>query len=76
MSNNYSWAVNPAKLKTAIEHVTTQSKIDPSIKIDEETVKAEYVKLKGLVRETDSYDEVDEEEADESPKAKRKSKTK
>ena len=70
MSNKYAWAVNPAKLNTAILHVTEKSKVDSSVKVDEETVKAEYVKLLGLVRETGDSEDVDEEETPK-PKAKK-----
>ena len=47
MSEKYGWAVNPIKLQRAIENVR---KTNPK-EVTDEAVKAEYVKMLGLVRE-------------------------
>lgn len=50
--HNYSWAQNKLKLQRAINDVTAQSKLLGSeVKVNEESIKARYEQLGGLVLE-------------------------
>lgn len=58
----YTWAVNETKLARAV--MTVNDRIKAGTKIDnfDEAVKAEYIKLAGLVREVDEKKEISLEE--------------
>lgn len=47
----YNWAVNKIKLNVAIDALRRAAVSNPDIIINEETIKAEYVKRGGLLRE-------------------------
>lgn len=47
----YPWAYNQIKLKQAYADVVAQSKSDSTVKVDEETIKANYIARKGLLSE-------------------------
>lgn len=49
---NTTWAVNAVKLNRAIADVTAEAKLDTSVKVTEDTVKARYIELGGAVQET------------------------
>lgn len=51
----YPWGFNPIKLQQSLDAVTRRSKIDSEVKIDEKTIKAEYIARKGLL--TDEAEE-------------------
>lgn len=51
MHTNYNWAVNKMKLAASVKHLTDAKKLNPTIVIDEETVKAEYIRRAGLIDE-------------------------
>lgn len=73
MDKKFGWAVNDLKLQRAIKIVNTAGK-----ELSDENVKAEYVKIAGLVRgENEVSDEAEDiETVDETPKKRgRKAKT-
>lgn len=48
---NYEFAVNKSKLQTAITQLNDEKLRDISVEINEETVKARYIKLGGLLQD-------------------------
>lgn len=71
-TNNYDWAVNRNKLSRAITDVKTAGEV-----VNNETVKARYIKLGGLVKEVVSDSPVAATVAPKpEPKAKPEPKTK
>lgn len=65
MSKQYIWAVNPSKLQRAIAKVAPKNG-------SEEDIKAEYILIGGLVRESQGEEGVEEVSIDEeAPKAKK-----
>lgn len=58
--SNYEWAANPIKLQIAVKFLADKKKIDPSTTVDEETVKAEYIRRAGLVLDVAQIEEVKE----------------
>lgn len=65
IQNQYPWAVNVSKLLRAVASVNAAHLVDPKIEVDTESVKAEYLKIGGLIR-----DEAEKEEGDVTPKKK------
>lgn len=72
-SRSYRWAANPIKLGEAITDLEQAKKLDPSVVIDEETIKARYIVRKGIVLDVQapevpevSNPPVDSEETHES----------
>lgn len=60
MSNTkskYPWAQNHIKEQLATTDLKNKQKLDPTIVIDEETIKAQYIKRGGLVLEVAEVDE-------------------
>lgn len=55
--NNADYAVNRAKLEVAYNALVDAKKLDPKVEINDETLRAEYVKRAGLVREKDGGQE-------------------
>ncbi len=51
MENKHDWAVNKQKLAVAIKFLHDQKKANPALVIDDEAIKAEYVKRGGLLSE-------------------------
>jgi len=49
-ARSYPWAVNPVKLIEAITDLENAKKLDPSVVINEDTIKARYIVRKGLVK--------------------------
>lgn len=47
--HNYEWAANKIKLAQAVSALKEAQAFDSNIKLDEETIKAEYVKRAGLL---------------------------
>lgn len=45
----YPWAVNNIKLNLAYTHLKWEKDNDPTIEIDEKTIKEKYIALKGLL---------------------------
>lgn len=52
--HSYEWAVNKTKLSQAIKFVTDQSKINPKIEVNEETIKENYIARAGLLAEEEA----------------------
>ena len=52
--HDYIWAVNKVKLSRAFSQLSDEKKLNASVVIDEESIKARYIKLAGLVRESGS----------------------
>lgn len=48
---NLTWAVNPSKANRALADVTASAKLDSSVVVNEDAVKARYVELGGLLQE-------------------------
>lgn len=48
---DYSWALNKTKLAQSKHYLAEQKKINPSLVIDEASIKAEYIRRAGLVDE-------------------------
>ena len=46
---DYIWAHNKIKLQRAFKQLEDEKKVNSSLEINEETVKARYIKLLGLV---------------------------
>jgi len=72
----YAWAFNKVKLSQAIQALNKRKELDPRVEINEETIKAEYIRRAGLVVEaTIPESEVsDDEFVEEKPKRTRKAK--
>jgi len=49
MIQDFNWAHNKIKLQRAIVALQIAKATNPSIEINEETIKAQYIKLAGLV---------------------------
>lgn len=47
----YTWAVNKTKVAQAKKALEDAKKINPAIVVDEESIKAEYIKRAGLIDE-------------------------
>lgn len=56
--HQYEWAANQMKLAAAVRHLQERSKIDPKIEINEESIKAEYIRRAGLVLNVEQVKEV------------------
>lgn len=70
---DFKWAVNKTKLAASVLEVQTQHKINPSkTTVDEATIKAEYEKRGGLVREDADIIEDVVEEAPSHPRRARR----
>lgn len=61
--NQYDWAVNNVKLQQSIRAVSERARLDSTVKVDEDTVKAEYVKRAGLLKDDSPYEEFVPEES-------------
>lgn len=48
---DYSWAINKLKLARAIAFLAEEKKINPATVINEDSIKARYIKMAGLVGE-------------------------
>ncbi len=53
MSVIFDWAANPLKLAASERALVARKQIDPSVIVDEESIKAEYIKRAGLVLEVE-----------------------
>ena len=51
MENQYTWALNKTKLSQSISFLKEAKKLNPTIVIDEEAIRAEYIKRAGLIDE-------------------------
>ena len=49
MQPKFEWAVNNVKLQRAEEQLINEKKLDASVVIDEDSIKARYAKLGGLI---------------------------
>lgn len=49
MAFDFSWAQNKTKLEQSVSALQNAKKVDAKVEINEETVKAEYIKRAGLV---------------------------
>lgn len=54
MAHNYDWAPNKVKLQQSVTALENRAKLDPSIKINEETVREEYISRAGRIFEKTS----------------------
>jgi hypothetical protein len=46
---DFAWALNKVKLELSIKDLNTAKVLNPALEINEETIKAQYVKRAGLV---------------------------
>lgn len=67
---DFPWAVNKIKLQAVILDVRTRNKIDPRVQIDEATIKEEYIRRAGLVREDVSTEVGTEESGPIAPRSR------
>lgn len=65
MSEKYSFAINRVKLEYAIKSLKDKKIIDPSIEINEVTVKEAYIKRGGLLQEEESKASTEEQSPEE-----------
>lgn len=72
MTVKYNWAANPIKLLQAEADVISANKADPTVVVNEETIKAAYVKRLGLVYNTvsESVEEKGEDKVEETDETK------
>lgn len=68
----YDFAVNKLKLTQSITALTNAKKLNPAIEINEETVREEYEKRGGLIREKPAKTKDEDEETTETTVATRR----
>lgn len=62
----YDFAVNKTKLTQSVKALNDAKKLNPAIEVTEETVREEYIKRGGLIREKTVSVKNEDEEAEET----------